>query len=413
MNDSFRDSDRHRINILRTPPRSPRIIDRIYFEDIENSPKNEKCKVHIAEIYTLNKRIEKLNLELEEKIKSETVLQNQLEDLQYAQEHKYNNLISDINEKNNYIDYLKERNKILSSEHTYSDLIEYFESKLEEANQKNLKDFQTFTFTINKFSCKGHNLNRDEVWRNLIKKYEEKIIDLENQIHEFNKKERKINSRQIFFEKYCYKAEEKIEQFSKISKKFYDQENKINKLKAELDNYQRITKMNEEKYDTLFQDYEKLTCENEEAKKYVNKIKPILKINWQEIKNNNQENLEKLVKINKESEEEFSSQNVIRLIDTMNSFLFVLRDDFNQYIPDLNQIIKIVDDIKYYVVTLLKKIQMMSINQYNIINTCCDLNDKIMIHTKNKKVDFQFIPIMTEIRNACSKLLFDYNPKKE
>jgi len=97
----------------------------------------------------------------------------------------------------------------------------------------------------------------------------------------------------------------------------------------------------------------------------------------------------------------------------MNSFLFVLRDDFNQYIPDLNQIIKIVDDIKYYVVTLLKKIQMMSINQYNIINTCCDLNDKIMIHTKNKKVDFQFIPIMTEIRNACSKLLFDYNPKKE
>jgi DNA repair exonuclease SbcCD ATPase subunit len=413
MNDSYRDSQGNKINKLRTPPRSPKIIDRIFFEEIEDTPKNEKCKIHIAEIYTLNKRIEKLNQELEEKIKSETVLQTQLEDFQYAQEDKYNNLISELNEKNNYIDYLQERNKILSSEHTYSELIEYYERKLEEAHQKSVKDFQTFTVTINKFSSKGHNLNRDEVWRNLIKKYEEKIIDLENQLHELNKNERKINCRQKFFEKYCFKAEEKIEQFSKVSKKFYDQENKINQLKAEIENYQRIIKRNEEKYDTLFNDYEKLICENEEAKKYVNKIKPILKINWQEIKKNNQENIEKLVKIKNEGEEEFSSQNVVRLIDTMNSFLFVLRDDFHQYIPDLNEIIKIVDDIKYYVITLLKKIQMMSINQYNIINTCCELNDKIINHTKNKKVDFQFYPIMTEIRNACSKLLFDYNPKKD
>jgi hypothetical protein len=67
--------------------------------------------------------------------------------------------------------------------------------------------------------------------------------------------------------------------------------------------------------------------------------------------------------------------------------------------------------VKSYTILLLKKIQTLTINQYHIINTCCDLNDKIVAYVKKNKVNIDFLAILKDIRNSCSKLLFDFNPK--
>ena len=46
---------------------------------------------------------------------------------------------------------------------------------------------------------------------------------------------------------------------------------------------------------------------------------------------------------------------------------------------NLTPILTIIDDIKKYMIVLLKKVQHLTINQYHIINISCDLNEKIQV----------------------------------
>jgi hypothetical protein len=46
---------------------------------------------------------------------------------------------------------------------------------------------------------------------------------------------------------------------------------------------------------------------------------------------------------------------------------------------NLSPIMTIIDDIKKYMIVMLKKVQHLTINQYHIINICCDLNEKIQV----------------------------------
>jgi len=52
---------------------------------------------------------------------------------------------------------------------------------------------------------------KDEIWRKSVKMLEEKIINMENEALTLKKNERKLFSRQKFFEKYSQQAEEKFE----------------------------------------------------------------------------------------------------------------------------------------------------------------------------------------------------------
>ena len=395
------------MNRLRTPPRSPRNFDKIFFD--EDYKTEEKCNIHIVEIYTMNKRIDKLNSELEAKIKNETVMKKQIEELEFNSNSKITGLLKDVDEQKYLISDLLAKNKILEKSHNYNELIEYYENKFEEAQNKYHKNFQIFSGMINKLTTGGYNL---DVYKNLIKKYEEKILELEKMVEDKNKNERKINSRQKFFEKYCFKAEEKIEHFSKVSKKFYDQEKMINKLKSEIESNNEEIKLVKEENNLLNKELENLKSENENIKNFVDKIKPILKVNWEDIKKNNESNYENLFASsrNEETKDNNNSKNIMILIDNLNTFLHVLRDSVDN-IPDLSGVIKIINDIRGYIEMLLNKIQMMSVNQYNVINTCCELNDKVRAFLKNNKVSIDFLGILKDIRNICTKMLFDYNPK--
>lgn len=387
------------INRLRTPPHQNN--DRIYFD--EDDRKEDRCNIHIAEIYTMNKRIEFLNKELEEKVKSETILKKNLEEYMANSEIKINELNNYINEQKFLVEDLLNKNKVLENAHSYADLIEYFENKLNEAHLKNLKNFQNFS---NKSFIAS---NREDVWRNLIKKYEEKIVDLEKQIETFSKSERKIYSRQKFFEKYCFKAEEKIENYSKASKKFYDQEKLINELKIELEQKKNEIKTLEEVNNKISTDREIYKKENEKTKSFIDKIKPILKVDWNEIRINNRDNYDSILKNSLDVDNSFESSNIIILVDNLNNFLHLIRDTVKA-LPDLTGVIQIVYDIRSYLLTLLNKIQVMSINQYNLINTCCDLNDRVRDHLKKNKMT-ELKNIFTDIKNTCTKMLFDFSPK--
>ena len=148
-------------------------------------------------------------------------------------------------------------------------------------------------------------------------------------------------------------------------------------------------------------------------KQFVDKIKPILKLEWCQIKKSNEENFEQIIKQSKNDEHMFNSKNIIVIIDNLGNFLTTIETPLFNLIPgfEIAPIINILEDIRNYTIMLLKKNQMSSINQYNIINTCCDLNDKIMDYVKKNKVNFDFLSILKDMRNSCSKLLFEYNPK--
>jgi hypothetical protein len=408
-------------NKLRTPPRSDKSTIKF---NLENNPNNisnnsnDLCKIHLAELYTTNKKLEKLTNELEEKTKNEIILSSRLGELDRNLNEKIKQNLIEINEQKILISDLLNKIKILEQSNNYYELIEYYENKFSEQHLKNINNIQMFTQIINKITSESILNNRDEVWRNLVKKYENKIMEMENEKFEYMKKDRKIQSRQKFFEKYCYKAEEKIEKFSKISKKFFDQETQLKYVQNELEKYKKdfTVKINEK--DNMKKELDCLKSENSNMKNFVNKIKPILKIDWEEIKKSNEENYQILLKNNNpgnSSQEEvnFNSKNIIILLNNLKDFLLAIKENLKskEIDIDMTPVTQIIDDVKHYTIMLFQKIQLMAINQYNVINTTCELNDKITNFSKNNKISFDFINLLKDIRNACSKLLFDYNPK--
>jgi hypothetical protein len=409
-------------NRIRTPPKSPKTSRdfKIFFNNNNQNKysttiqkEEDKCKIHLAEIFTLTKKVDKLNSELDEKIKSESLLNKNIKELEKTLNEKINQQLIENNEQKCTIENQLQKIEILEKTHDFNELVSYYENQIEEMQNKNINYIKMLTQITNKISSSVN--NKDDVWRNLIKKLENKIIELESQIFDNKKKERKIFSRQKFFEKYCFKAEEKIEEISKISKKFYDQESTVLDLKAELEKLKIDNKTKNNEVDSLNKELNALKKDNEKIKLFVNKIKPILKIDWEEIKKTNEENFEMLVKNSKSDEYNYNSKNIIILLENLNNFLETILEEtlsnkLSQNIQ-LTQITQIVEDVKSYIIMLLKKIQLMTINQYHIINTCCDLNDKIMNFVKNNKVNIDFLAIFKDIRNSCSKLLFDYNPK--
>src|SRR5690606_32018190 len=134
------------------------------------------------------------------------------------------------NQQKLLIHELKEKIKVLEANHEECDLIKYYEDKIEEEYNSKINLIKSFTKSIEKIFPDNTYVNKELVWRNVLKKYEQEIINLEDKISEMKKNERKIYQRQKFFDKYCSQTEERIETISKISKKFYNQEKVISEL---------------------------------------------------------------------------------------------------------------------------------------------------------------------------------------
>jgi hypothetical protein len=355
----------------------------------------DKCKLHLAEIYTLTKKNERLasNIETFEQCVEDLKIKVKNSEEQFlTQIHKLNCENENLKKANTQ---LIEKNKLLQNTTDHHELIDYYEKKLEESYQKVCETYKDFSSMINKFPSNG----RDEVWRNLIKKYEDKIVDYEKEISDLNKKERKMNYRQKFFEKYCYRAEERIENLAKLTKKFHAQENILNKFQIEKEKLLKENDYKEQKINIL-------KIETKNMKNFLDKISPIIKLDWKDVKISNDKSYQIYNKNSKD--EKIHDRSIIVLIENLLSYFSLF--EITRGIGESKEIIQIISDIKEYVIMLLKKIDILSINHFNIINSCCDLNDKVQEIFQKNKSNKNSCSILNDIKNSCAKLLFEFNP---
>lgn len=396
-------------NNLRTPPDSPirkssRDFSKHYF------PEEDKCKIHLAELYTANKRIEKLTEELSEKHKSYAELEAKLDEISSLSNKKQEEMFQDNLSQKTLINELINKNKILERNSSYFELVEFYEAKIEQLKQVNIDSLNNYTESIRKLTGDISNNNRDEIWRKTLKKLENEKTCLESLISDYQKKERKMFARQKFFENYCKKAEMQFDKFSRISKDKDEQANKISFLEAEVKALSYENTSLEKSIQNLKSENLRIIEENSSLNEYLHKIKPIIKFDWEDIKRTNEENFENIIRKSKNDEYVYNSKNIILLIDNMNYFLKTLQEATPEF--DLSAIFTIVEDIKKYTISLLKKIQNLTINQYHIINNCCEINYKLTeLCEKNRSLAYEFQDFIDDIKNKCSKLLFDCNPK--
>ncbi len=397
--------------ILHTPPETPPKKKNLSSENSNNIfYQEDKCKIHLAELYTTNKRIEKINIELEEKSKENSQLLKKMDLMKSDFEKKNDDLFQDNLTQKTLINELINKNRILEENSSYFELVEFYERKIDDLKRQNIDNLNNYTESIRKLTQDISNNNRDEIWRKTLKKFEIEKIESENTIAEYQKKERKMFSRQKFFENYCKKAESQFEKFSKVSKQHDNQSSKICYLENEIKQMSfDITKM-EKIINNLKIENANLLKENCNLNEYLHKIKPIIKLEWNEIKNTNEENFENLIRKSKNEEYIYNSKNIIILIDNVNFFLKTLQEATQGF--DLSTVYNIVEDIKNYTVSLLKKIQSLTINQYHIINNCCEINYKLTeLCERDRGLEYEFRDYIEGIKNICSKLLYELNPK--
>ena len=387
-----------------TPPRNPAELSKnLNFQE-------DKCKIHLAELYTTNKRIEKLTEELHEKSQEISKFSQQIEDLKSSAAKNQDELFQDNLTQKALINELLTKNKILERNSSYFELVEFYERKIEELKSSNISNLNNYTDSIRKLTSDLSNSNRDEVWRKTLKKLEAEKIELETALADYQKKERKMFSRQKFFENYCKKAESQFDKFSKASKQYDNQANKLSILECELKNLSIENTSMERTINNLKAENSRLMRENSSLNEYIQKIKPIVKLDWGEIRNGNEENFENLIRKSKNEEYIYNSKNIIILIDNVNFFLKTLQEATQEI--DLSAIHAIVEDVKNYTITLLKKIQSLTINQYHIINNCCEINFKLTeLCERDRSFEFEFKDYIQGIKNICAKLLYELNPK--
>jgi predicted nuclease with TOPRIM domain len=117
-------------------------------------------------------------------------------------------------------------------------------------------------------------------------------------------------------------------------------------------------------------------------KKFFNEIQPVLKIEWQDISSENIKSQQNLT-LNEQSD--FSNHNIVKLIENMKEFLVNYQNKIQLNLNsssegvNLELVFPIIENIQKYLVVLLRKVQHLTLNQYHIINICCDLNEKIQV----------------------------------
>ena len=446
------------INIKKRKKESPNISQEKNNTSIINTSLNQSDQMQIykAEIYTLNQKIDQLNNDLNNKNKNEELQklkENKLQNNLNQNEEKSKKQIEDLNL---IINDLKLKNSILEKESEYKDIINYYETKINELQETNLNNIHMFSNNINKY-MKNYTLsNKDDVWRKLIKTYENKICDLEKKIIYFEGQERKMKTRQIFFEKFCYKAEKKIEEISKYAQKCEKEKNeKKNELKNDIQKYkEQINSNKKDKNDKLKQlnkspikDIKKEIPKNKNIKKKIEKEKEIENENenedlqnlkeinenikeWEKIRETNQKNINQLYsEMSNETEEKiteknleesnysnysiYDSKNIIMLLNNIHEFIKTILIQINDEVT-LESISKIINDIKNYTIMLFDKIKILNINQCYIIDLVCDLNKNLTESLKkiNKelKKDININKIMTQLKTTCNKLTNEFKP---
>lgn len=426
-------------NTIRTPKRnsSKKLItnnSKGSMKSINNNHNNanestDMSKVYLAEIYTLNKRIETLTNEILQQEQTQEQQKKANEHLQEEISSKEIQLTKQIEDLQKTISRLQEQNSLLQNNHEYQEIINYYENKITEYQTQNMNTINNVTQYINKLNKNNSHYNRDDTWRKLIKTYENKINELEQKVINYEKMERKMKSRQHFFEKYCYKAEQKIEKIAKISKR-YEQEHEqkmqlhkdliqcqedINRQKEENEKYKKeILKLKQ-----FNNDKSKTTSPKKVNNKHSKKINNLQE--WEKIKKENENHLQKLFEIlNQNPEEKEKSikneknsndpKNIIMLLHNIQEFICTILQQ-NKELSSLDSVINIINDVKNYTIMLFDKINISNMNQCFLISTACDIYSNLNMFVIKKQINSNTVDInnvMAQMKSLCEKIISEF-----
>lgn len=203
--------------------------------------KKDKCVMHLAELFNNSKQIEILNKELEDKEIKINNLEKQLADLVDSQSNLSNVCEAKSIKLENLNNKLLEQNKLLTQNHNYSELLNFYEKEIETIENKysdNLKNYIKIITEIKSNSQvinNNNNLNndlysnclinnnnnliiREDVYKKTIKKLESQLLDINKELSNCKKEYRNYYSKKLFFNKYIKQSENKISSLIKENK---------------------------------------------------------------------------------------------------------------------------------------------------------------------------------------------------
>ena len=252
--------------------------------------------------------------------------------------------------------------------------------------------------------------NKDETWRKLIKTYENKFCEMEKTIAQYESNQRKITSRQKFFEKYCYKAEKKFSQISKISKKYEKEHQQTSKLINDLAKYKDEINKQREQNEKFKEEILQLKNKKVQSNSQSHEWDEIKKMNTYNMQRLTSESLNNSKASNDSKTSNYDSKNIIMLLNNVHEFIDTLLMNSDDQISK-ESIDNIINDIKSYTTMLFDKIHIMNMNQCFIIDITCDLF-KNLSKLDQKKISniIDLQTIMDQMKAACSKLTNDFKP---
>ena len=370
----------------------------------------DMIKVYLSEIYVLNKKIENLNNRIEEKSMSEEYQNKQNKKLEADLNSTEEKSKKEIENLSMIINDLKMKNAVLQKESEYNTIIDYYEAKIEEYQNKNISNIHMFSQCINKLMKTTAYNNKDETWRKLIKTYENKFCEMEKTIAQYESNQRKITSRQKFFEKYCYKAEKKFSQISKISKKYEKEHQQTSKLINDLAKYKDEINKQREQNEKFKEEILQLKNKKVQSNSQSHEWDEIKKMNTYNMQRLTSESLNNSKASNDSKTSNYDSKNIIMLLNNVHEFIDTSLMNSDDPISK-ESIDNIINDIKSYTTMLFDKIHIMNMNQCFIIDITCDLF-KNLSKLDQKKISniIDLQTIMEQMKAACSKLTNDFKP---
>lgn len=234
------------------------------------------------------------------------------------------------------------------------------------------------------------------------------MFELIKENESLKKKERKVTNRQVFFDKYCLNAENKILNFSKIFKDYYKDKETIKTLNETLKEINLEKQNLESKSFDLKEKTKDLEFKLQKRDLYLEKIKPILKFKWEDIIEANKKNV---VNLNIENiNKDFDSKVIFNLLNTLKDFLKAIEGlnfNSNNKVNNFSQILSIIDNVAEYFKSLIIKINNLKLNQSKIIDIIININKQFKESFENNKKEFNYVQILQFLRVIVSKLLLD------
>ena len=204
--------------------------------------------------------------------------------------------------------------------------------------------------------------------------FNKKLNGATEEIHVLRSRERQLEAKSIFFKKYCFKAEEKLNKFTKLTRRNKEWNDKVSHLADDNKNFSQevenlrftIKKQETEMYG--------MKKEIKRLNEFYENINPVLKITWDGLKSEANDVNEVIYDDAKKNERHY-----VESIETLINFWKEVKNKIKSTKLKNNSFEVLLVELKDYLVNLIKKNGQLAFNQYHIINSCCFLNEKVQV----------------------------------